>query len=220
MSYKKKNRANIAVILGSGQAKLLSDKKFLSKTKTLLITKRRHLYEGYSMNEVVQPVRIARARDAKVLILTNAAGAVSNRVSPGDIMMIKDHLNLLFETPLHGADFLSLHDCYDKHLRTIAKKFSGRIKEGVYAAVRGPAYETPAEVKMLRVLGADAVGMSTVPEAIAARKLGMKVVAFSLITNKAGARSSHDQVLVSAKRTGNRLARLLEEVIWQISKNL
>src|SRR5262249_20854040 len=140
---------------------------------------RTHFYEGRSMEELTRAVRVMGRLGVEKLILTNAAGGLHPSLRPGDLMAVTDHLNMMGGNPLRGgADFVDLTAVYD------VPKMRG-LKRGVYAAVSGPTYETPAESRMLRKLGADAVGMSTVPEAIAARRAGMKVTAISLITNRA-----------------------------------
>ena len=170
-----------------------------------------HYYEGHSMDEVVRPVRVLARLGVRRLILTNAAGAVRRSLRPGDLMAITDHLNLIGVNPLRGgAHFVDLTSVYD------TAGLRG-LKRGVYAAMAGPSYETPAEVRMLRNLGADAVGMSTVPEAIAARHSGMRVTAISLITNAAAGTTpkpvSHAEVLETARRARTRMAVLLRRIL-------
>src|SRR6185436_12213713 len=162
-----------------------------------------HFYEGHSMDEVVRPVRVLARLGVARVILTNAAGAVNRSLRPGDLMAIMDHLNLMGVNPLRGgARFVDLTSVYD------TAGLRG-MKRGVYAAMAGPSYETPAEIRMLRRLGADAVGMSTVPEAIAAREAGMTVTAISVITNAAAGTTkspvSHEEVLATAKRTRGKM---------------
>jgi len=178
--------------------------------RTLVLRGRVHLYEGRPVEEVVRAVRIAARLGVRTLVLTNAAGAVHPRLRPGVFMRIADHLNLLGTDPLRGGTaFTDLSEVYDAGLRARLKG----LPEGVYAAVPGPSYETPAEVRMLRRLGADAVGMSTVPEAIAARAEGLKVLGISLITNLGAGLSrkplSHSEVLEKGRRGALLLGRLL-----------
>jgi purine-nucleoside phosphorylase len=170
-----------------------------------------HYYEGYSMDEVVRPVRVMARLGVKTVVLTNAAGAVSRTLRPGDLMAITDHLNLIGVNPLRGgAHFTDLTGLYE------TRGLVG-LKRGVYAAMAGPAYETPAEIRMLRRLGADAVGMSTVPEAIAARQAGLRVVGISVITNAAAGTTkapvSHAEVLKTAAGARTRMAALLRKII-------
>lgn len=168
-----------------------------SGSKNLLIMQGRfHYYEGYSMDEVVFPIRVMKLLGIKNIILTNAAGAVNETYSIGDLMLICDHIKFFNDTPLRGENldsfgprFNDMSDCYTKALRDLIKDTAEKenipLKEGIYSYMPGPCYETPAEIRMLRALGADAVGMSTVPEAICACHAGMKVVGISFITNMA-----------------------------------
>ena len=185
---------------------------------TALLRGRAHFYEGRSMDEVTLPVRALAALGARTLILTNAAGGIHPALQPGSLMLISDHLNLMGANPLRGGPrFVDLSAVYDRTLRTLAlaqaRKLNLRIREGVYAAVAGPTYETPAEVRMLRRLGADAVGMSTVPEAVAGRAAGMRVLALSLVTNRAAGDASHAKVLATAAAARDRLSRLVRALI-------
>ncbi len=174
---------------------------------------RSHYYEGRSMEEVVRPVRILARLGVRTLVLTNAAGAVNPKFRPGDLMLIRDHLNLMGVHPLRGApSFVDMTEVYDRGLR---KRL--RLREGVYAAMPGPSYETPAEIRMLRTLGADAVGMSTVPEAIAAREVGLRVLGISLITNLGAGMGkrplSHAEVLEASARARGKMERLLRGIL-------
>ena len=185
---------------------------------------RLHMYEGLSALQVVEPALLMHRLGADTLLLTNASGGVNHAFPAGTLMLLSDHLNLTGRTPLLGSNddavgprFLDLTAVYDQALRArlrAAAEASGvSLHEGVYAGLLGPTYETPAEVRMLRVLGADAVGMSTVMEAIAARWAGMRVAAISLVTN-AGAGISptpltHEEVLEAANEAGPRLARVI-----------
>jgi len=170
-----------------------------------------HFYEGHSLDEVVRPVRVLARLGVRTLVLTNAAGGVNPRLKPGDLMAIADHLNLMGANPLRGGPhFVDLTGIYER------VRIPG-LKRGVYAAMAGPTYETPAEVRMLRKLGADAVGMSTVPEAIAARQAGLKVIGISLITNAAAGLTrkpvSHAEVLATASRARSRMASVLRRIL-------
>lgn len=180
--------------------------------RTAVLRGRVHFYEGRSMDEVVRPLRVMARLGAKAVVLTNAAGALSPSLRPGDLMLVTDHLNLMGENPLRGGpNFLDLTGVYERPAALRG------LKRGVYAAVSGPTYETPAESRMLRKLGADAVGMSTVPEAVAAREAGLRVTAISLITNAAAGTGkgpvSHAEVLKTASRARGRLAALLKKLL-------
>jgi purine-nucleoside phosphorylase len=182
-----------------------------------------HLYEGHSAADVSAVVRAAAAAGVEVFVVTNAAGGLAQELNPGDLMRITDHLNLTGTTPLVGPTFVDLADAYDPELGALASAAAGevgeRLAEGVYAGLRGPAYETPAEVRMLRMLGADAVGMSTVSEVIAARALGVRVLGFSLITNvhrPGGTPTAHEEVLEVGGEAGPRLARVVRAVLARL----
>ena len=186
----------------------------LGGREILALSGRFHMYEGHSSALAAFPVRVFRALGARDLFVSNAAGGISPRLAVGDLMMISDHLNLMGANPLVGdqqegdTQFPDMTDAYDpgfrRILRTTAEKLGITLREGVYAGLLGPSYETPSEAKMLRMLGADAVGMSTVPEVIVARALGMRVAGVSCITNAAagvtGAALSHAEVLATTNR--------------------
>ncbi len=191
-----------------------------------------HLYEGYSAAEIVRPVRLARLLGAEILVVTNAAGGLSPDLEPGDLMAIADHLNLTGANPCAGENVDEMgprfHDMsapYCPELRALASaaaKESGvPLKSGVYAALMGPSFETPAEIRMLKTLGADAVGMSTVPETIAARHAGMRVLGVSCITNKAAGLSdatlSHDEVIEVTSRFNERNRKLVSAVLRSLA---
>jgi purine-nucleoside phosphorylase len=183
-----------------------------------------HLYQGFSAGAVTASVRLAHDAGAKTIVLTNAAGALHDALQPGDLMLISDHLNLTGQNPLVGSSdpevFVPMHDAYSFRLRAIARSIARpkhRLREGIYAGVLGPSYETPAEVAYLRSIGADVVGMSTVLETIAARSLGMEVLGVSVIANAAGApESSHEEVVATSHASGARLADLLEAFVASI----
>ena len=194
----------------------------VADTRIIFAQGRVHLYEGNSAKQVTAGIRILNAAGIKRVILTNAAGAANKNFGPGSWMMIADHINLTGTTPLLGsAQFLDLTEVYSKKWRAefsaAAKPENMTLHEGVYAGLLGPQYETPAEVRMLRQLGADAIGMSTVLEAIQARALGMEVVGFSCLTNWAagisGAPLSHEEVLETGKSAAAEFARLLKAVL-------
>lgn len=191
---------------------------------TVALKGRFHLYEGYPMDDVVFPTRTLCALGIENLVLTNAAGGINTRFRSGDLMVITDHINLMGDNPLKGPNiaemgprFPDMTHTYNANCRTILLEKARALKipvwEGVYAGVLGPTYETPAEVRMLRTLGADAVGMSTVPEAIAAHHLGVRVVGMSLVTNLAAGMSpttlSHREVIESSARTVSQIRELL-----------
>jgi len=187
--------------------------------KIIFAQGRVHLYEGYTAREVTSIVRVLVQAGIKQLILTNAAGSLNPKFQPGEWMMITDHINLTGTSPLIGQpNFLDLHDVYSPGLRekfcATARKAGLVLHQGVYAANIGPQYETPSEVKMLRSLGADAVGMSTVLEAIQARALGLEVAGFSCLTNFAAGISktklSHDEVMETGKNSAATFGQLLQ----------
>ncbi len=190
------------------------------------LTGRVHQYEGHHPWEVVRVVRTLALLGTRCFLLTNAAGGVRDDLDPGDLMLIRDHLNLTATNPLIGAHdarlgprFPPLSQVYDKGMGDILKKNdpAQNVKEGVYAQLLGPSYETPAEIRMVRTLGGDAVGMSTVPEAVALKAMECKVAALSLITNKAAGCSDqepkHDEVVEEGKKAAVRLHALLERAI-------
>ncbi|MEY2500467.1 MAG: purine-nucleoside phosphorylase [Verrucomicrobiota bacterium] len=194
----------------------------LGGTRTIFAQGRVHLYEGHTAKQITAGIRILAAAGIKRLILTNAAGTANENFGPGSWMMIADHLNLTGTTPLLGsAQFLDLTEVYSQKWRTefrgAANDQSISLHEGVYAGLLGPQYETPAEVRMLRRLGADAVGMSTVLEAIQARAVGLEVAGFSCLTNWAagisGAPLSHTEVLETGKNAAAEFARLLNAAL-------
>jgi len=165
----------------------------------------------------VHPVRAACAAGARIVVLTNAAGGLRPDLAIGQPVLISDHLNLTARSPLLGAQFVDLTDAYAPRLRQLARKADPELAEGVYAGLPGPHYETPAEVRMLRMLGADVVGMSTVHETIAARAAGAEVLGVSLVTNPAagitGQPLSHAEVLAAGAASASRMGSLLADVI-------
>jgi purine-nucleoside phosphorylase len=194
----------------------------LSGKRLIFAQGRVHLYEGYSSAEVTANVRTLADAGIMKLIVTNAAGGLNVRFRPGDWMMISDHLNLTGTSPLIGsARFLDLNNAYSPRLQRAFREAGHRIgivlRQGVYAAMMGPQYETAAEVRMLQKLGADAVGMSTVLEVIQARALGMEVAGFSCITNLATGLSattlSHEEVLEAGRNAEQGFSQLLEEAL-------
>lgn len=177
---------------------------------------RTHLYEGRGVEPVVHGVRVAAAAGCRTIVLTNACGGLRAGLSVGDPVLISDHLNLTWRTPLVGGRFVDLTDLYTARLRALVREIDPSITEGVYAMFPGPQYETPAEVRMAGMLGADLVGMSTVLEAIAARAEGCEVLGLSLVTNLAaglGDPLDHEEVLAAGKAAATRMGALLGQVI-------
>jgi purine-nucleoside phosphorylase len=189
---------------------------------------RYHFYEGHDISDVIFPVRVLRKLGIKSLMLTNAAGGINAELRPGDLMIIRDHINMMGVNPLHGKNderlgprFPDMSAVYDPQFQDIIAAVQIEIgltpKKGVYLALRGPSYETPAEIRMMKTMGADAVGMSTVPEAICARHMGLRVAGISCITNLAAGISSklldHKEVTETAARVKNVFIRLLNLVL-------
>ncbi len=183
-----------------------------------------HFYEGYALEEVTFPIRVLGLLGIKALILTNAAGGLNNSFTQGALMMISDHLNLMGVNPLRGANdarfgtrFPDLSDVYDREFQeaamTEAHAMNLELKRGIYAALTGPSYETPAEIRMLRALGADAVGMSTVPEAIIARHMGIRVLGISCITNMAAGVLDRPIDHAEVMETGEQVAATFGELL-------
>jgi len=186
-------------------------------TRALVFLGRTHLYEGLGVEPVVHGVRTAVKAGCKTVILTNACGGINSDYHVGQPVLIRDHISLTGVSPLIGADFVDLTDLYSKRLRAILKAEDPKLAEGVYVHWRGPSYETPAEILMMRTLGADLVGMSTVPEAIAAHALGAEVVGISLVTNAAagvtGEKLSHEEVMAAGKAAAGKMGSLLSKVL-------
>lgn len=189
---------------------------------------RTHLYEGYSMQDITFPVRVLGCLGIRYLIVTNAAGGLNPEYRPGDLMVIADHINLMGSSPLIGPNpedlgprFPDMSAAYDAGLRQIALDMAGnlgiRSHQGVYLGVTGPNYETPAEIRMFRMLGADAIGMSTVPEVIVAAHMGIPVLGISCITNMAAGMSplkiDHAEALETTEKAGENFRRLLTGII-------
>ncbi|MGZ4508612.1 MAG: purine-nucleoside phosphorylase [Blastococcus sp.] len=189
--------------------------------RVLLFLGRTHLYEGRGVEPVVHGVRTAAAAGVRTVILTNAAGGLGTDHRVGQAVVIADHLNLTARSPLVGANFVDLTDLYSARLRTLAREIDPALTEGVYAALPGPHYETPAEIRMLRTLGADLVGMSTALEAIAARAAGLEVFGLSMVTNAAagvtGEKLDHQEVLAAGKAAAGRLGEFLTDFIGRLS---
>jgi len=192
--------------------------RYLKKgqSRVLLYLGRVHLYEGHNPHAVAHGVRTAIAAGCRTVVLTNAAGGIDPGYAVGQPVLISDHLNLTGSTPLVGARFVDLTDLYSARLRRLAREIEPSLAEGVYAQFHGPQYETPAEVRMAGVLGADLVGMSTALEAIAARAEGCEVLGISLVTNLAaglGDPLDHEEVLAVGKASATRMGELLAELV-------
>ena len=199
-----------------GHAGTIRSVTLRSGKRALVIGARTHLYENRGVSSVVHSVRTGAACGAKVMILTNGAGGIKDAWSPGQPVLISDHINLTANSPLEGATFIDLTDLYSQRLRHLAKKVDPTLDEGVYVQFRGPHYETPAEVQMAKAMGGHIVGMSTALEAIAAREAGMEVLGLSLITNLAAGISphplSHQEVIDSGKAAEPVISKLLADI--------
>jgi purine-nucleoside phosphorylase len=194
----------------------------------LALSGRYHFYEGYPLDVVTLPIRVMKAFGVDTLILTNACGAVNEMFRPGDLMLITDHINLVGLDPLIGANdasfgprFPDATEIYSKRLRELAaqkaKRLGMKLREGVYAWWSGPSYETPAEIRMIRVLGGDAIGMSTVPEALVANHMGMRILGISCLTNMASGilpqKLSHAEVIDVASRVNASFRTLVKAIV-------
>ena len=203
----------------------------LKGKKVIAMQGRLHYYEGYSLEEVTFPIRVMKKLGVEKLIVTNAAGGVNRKFTPGDLMLITDHLNFSGTNPLIGKNldefgprFPDMSDCYDKNLIQLVKRVGVankiELQEGVYNFLSGPSYETPAEIRALEVLGASAVGMSTVPEVIVAVHSGIKVIGISCITNMAAGISdqklSHAEVIETSKKANEKFILLLKNIVEQL----
>ena len=190
-----------------------------------------HYYEGYDLKETTYPIRIFKLLNVETLILTNAAGGINENFNKGDLMIINDQLSFFSESVLRGPNmdefgerFIDMSTTYDKEyiniLKDVMQKITGSYKEGVYAYMKGPTYETPAEIRALKVLGADAVGMSTVPEAIVAHHSGIKCAGITCITNMAAGINnevlSHEDVKETALKAEDNFKKVIKEFITKI----
>jgi purine-nucleoside phosphorylase len=203
----------------------------IGDSSVVVLAGRAHLYEGYTAQQVTHGIRELKRRGVESVILTNAAGGINLAYKPSDLVLISDHINLLGVNPLTGPNdnalgprFPDMSEAYSREHRDIARQAGESLglalAEGVYAAVPGPSYETPAEIRYLRTIGADLVGMSTVPETIAANHLGMKVLAISCVTNMAAGvlprKLDHKEVLETGARARDTLVALLRAVITRL----
>lgn len=191
-----------------------------AERNALVLLGRTHHYENTGISRVVHGVRTAVTAGARVVVLTNAAGGIRQGMRVGQPVLIADHLNLLAASPLVGAQFVDLTDLYSARLRELARGIDPSLEEGVYAGLPGPHFETPAEIRMLRGLGADLVGMSTVLEAIAARATGAEVFGLSLVTNLAagmtGQPLNHEEVLEAGRAAAESMGELLRELVGRL----
>lgn len=208
---------------------------YLGKVPVVLMNGRVHYYEGYAMTDVVLPTRLMKMLGAKILFLTNAAGGLGDGFSAGDIMLITDQLSMFVDSPLIGKNveelgtrFPDMSEIYDKDLQEIlrrtAKEIGLELKEGIYCQFKGPNYESPAEVRAAKILGASAVGMSTACEAIAANHMGMKICGISCITNMASGMSenplSHKEVQETAAKVAPYIRKLLHEAVVKMHEEI
>lgn len=209
----------------------------LQEQKVIVMQGRVHYYEGYSMDQVVLPVRVMQRLGVEILIVTNAAGAINPEFNPGDLMLITDHLNIIGmagPNPLRGPNFdqigtrfPDMSQAYDREFghitREIARKTNIQLREGVYAGLAGPSFETPADLRFLRTIGADSVGMSTVPEVTVARHGGQRVLGISGISNKANLDgntiTTHQEVLEAGEAMVPKFITLIKGVVSQLATN-
>ncbi|MFV2049528.1 purine-nucleoside phosphorylase [Metabacillus sp. YM-086] len=204
----------------------------LKGKKVVAMQGRFHFYEGYSLDKVTAPVRVMKELGVQTLIVTNAAGGVNENFQAGDLMLISDHINNMGTNPLIGPNdsdmgprFPDMSESYDKQLRELARGIASelhiKLQEGVYVGNTGPSYETPAEVRALRILGGDAVGMSTVPEVIVARHTGLKVLGISCISNMAAGildqPLSHDEVIETTEKVRANFLNLVKSIVEKIN---
>lgn len=228
--YSYETLPNFPVSTVEGHAGRLVIGKLQNKT-VIAMEGRFHYYEGYSMTEVTFPVRVMKLLGVETLIVTNAAGAVNTSFTPGDLMIINDHINFSGSNPLIGKNlselgtrFPDMSEAFNKDLiskvKDIAKSININIQEGVYVMASGPSYETPAEIRMYRLLGADAVGMSTVPEVIVANHCGMKVLGISCMTNMAAGildqPLNHEEVIETSNKVKTDFIKLMNSIVKEI----
>lgn len=204
---------------------------YVEDVPMVIMQGRVHYYEGYSMKEVTLPIRLMKLMGAKVLFLTNASGGINTEYHAGDFMLMEDHISSFIPSPLIGPNdedmgprFPDMSDVYKKEIREIIRRVAKEedipLQEGVYVQFTGPAYETPAEIRMARLLGADAVGMSTVCEAIVANHMGMAVCGISCITNMAAGISKEELNHKEVQETADRVAKSFKELVTEIIVNM
>jgi purine-nucleoside phosphorylase len=200
---------------------------YLDDVCLLALSGRVHYYEGYSMQQVVFPIRVMAEFGVKTAIIANSVGAVNESFNPGDIVAISDHINLMGDNPLSGAgDIIDLTEAYDRELRHMAREIAASLgitlRSGTYLAYSGPSYETPAEIRAMRIMGADIVGMSTAPEVMMANRLGVKVLGLSMITNMAAGISatplSHQEVIETSQNESQKFNTLVKGIIGRIGR--
>ncbi|WP_235735817.1 purine-nucleoside phosphorylase [Nocardioides alcanivorans] len=186
----------------------------------LVFLSRTHFYEGKGVDAVVHPVRTAAAAGCGAIVLTNGCGGLREGWQPGQPVLISDHINLTATSPIVGANFVDLTDLYSPRLRQLCREIDPSLDEGVYVQFPGPHYETPAEIKMVRAIGGDLVGMSTTLEAIAAREAGLEILGISLVTNLAAGLSgqplNHEEVLEAGRAAASRMGGLLSQIVGKI----
>ena len=203
-----------------GHLRTLRVVRLESQRLALTLRARTHYYEGHGVRRVVHGVRTAAAAGAKIMILTNGSGGIKEHWANGTPVVISDHINLTADSPIEGANFVDLTDLYSPRLRELVRTCDPSIEEGVYVQLRGPHYETPAEVQMCKAIGGHLVGMSTALEAIAARERGMEVLGLSLMTNLAAGIQktplNHEEVLAAGVAAEPRLSALLSKVVNQL----
>lgn len=191
-----------------------------SGAQLLILGARSHLYEGRGVRSVAHGARVSALCGVHTFVMTNASGAIRSEWNPGTPVLISDHINFTGLSPIEGATFTDMKDAYSPRLRKIAQSVDATLEEGVYFGLRGPQYETPAEIRAARVLGADLVGMSTVIETISARESGLEVLALALITNRAAGVSNdtltHEAVLAAGREAEPRMAALLAGIVEKL----
>ncbi|MDY6054830.1 purine-nucleoside phosphorylase [Micrococcus sp.] len=203
-----------------GHSPVIRSVELADGSHALVFGSRTHFYESRDAQAVAHTVRTAAAAGARTVVLTNGCGGLRPDIAPGTPVVISDHINLTGTTPLAGATFVDLTDLYSPRIRRIAREVDPGLTEGVYVQFSGPQYETPAEVRMARVLGGDLVGMSTALDAIAARHAGLEVFGISLVTNPGAGISetplSHEEVVEAGRNAGPRISRLLAEIVGRL----
>ncbi len=204
----------------AGHAGMIRSIRTMTGGRALVFLGRTHFYEGRGVEAVVHGVRTSAAAGCRTIVLTNGCGGLNPEWVPGTPVLISDHINMTGASPLRGATFIDLTDLYSARLRELCRGIEPTLVEGVYLQFRGPQYETPAEVRMARTLGADLVGMSTTLEAIAAREAGMEILGLSLVTNLAagmtGEALNHEEVLEAGRMAAQRMGSLLANVVGQL----